>query len=257
MGSGMFLYPEGPLQTASPYALAYRRDKGTMRIEIVSATFSVGTTQLNSVSQLMVRLTHTKTKKGRAKRTSVETQSVGSEVFDVDGNIGGEAHHRKFEWCQKFQLVSEKLSLGDQLHEQLTFEVQLEQGFVNDVVGQTSTTVNGLFVARRGTDATASSVPKHTFDRMLLKRVPTAKNLDVRDRKKSMVPFSQCFIAGEGVEWLSHWLRENGSDASTGNRLFIELLNANVFEVLEQDGTTGKPREMDSYSDAFLYCRFL
>ena len=31
ISSGMWLYPEGPLRTATPYANAYIRDKGTIR----------------------------------------------------------------------------------------------------------------------------------------------------------------------------------------------------------------------------------
>ena len=41
MGSGLWLYPEGPLRTAAPYALAYRRDMGTIRIEVISTTFEI------------------------------------------------------------------------------------------------------------------------------------------------------------------------------------------------------------------------
>ena len=59
MGSGLWLYPEGPLRTAAPYALAYRRDMGTIRIEVVSTTFDVNVRNAPTHAARMRSLLHT------------------------------------------------------------------------------------------------------------------------------------------------------------------------------------------------------
>ena len=112
----MWLYPEGPLRTAQPYANAYVRDKGTIRLEIISATFH---RRLSSNSVISLRLTHAKTKNGNRSRTMVKTDFVVGESVDGDGNRDDDGANSRFTWLQKFQLVSEKLSLGDSNHEQV------------------------------------------------------------------------------------------------------------------------------------------
>jgi CRP-like cAMP-binding protein len=74
-----------------------------------------------------------------------------------------------------------------------------------------------------------------------------------------MQTYRHCFVAGEGVEWLRHWLREHHRDdsADSGHKLFVELLAANLFEVLEQDQVYSIPQETKSFVDAFVFCRFV
>jgi hypothetical protein len=139
VGSGMFLYPEGPLRTANPYALAYRRDKGMMRIEIVSATLFGLASELSTDAKLSVRLRHTKTKRGHRRQTSVETQASTAEPEGSDCKVA---------WGQRYQLISEKLSLGDRSHESMDFDLKLYHGGAQSVIGRINTSVNALLMTR-------------------------------------------------------------------------------------------------------------
>ena len=91
MGSGMWLYPEGQLRSSSPYSLAYRRDRGTMRIELVSATIGgEGASSSGSLRRASCRLTHTKTTKGGQRVMTVVKTEVqdGAAVEEAEGSLG-------------------------------------------------------------------------------------------------------------------------------------------------------------------------
>jgi hypothetical protein len=159
----------------------------------------------------------------------------------------------------------------DKLHEDKGIANKMHQQWQKgvtggQVIGTIQTDVNGLFVARRGGDVgkDLKRTGSMMFDPLLLKRAATSfrdgNGLNIRDRRKQGQTYAQCFIAAEGVEWLGQWLLDNRCDnsVSASERLFTELLNAGLFEVLEQDDISRKPKaHRESFADAFVFCRFV
>ena len=134
-------------------------------------------------------------------------------------------------------------------------------------LGTIETDVNGLFIALRGGDSTGnlkrnSAVLAHpTLMKRLAIGFKEGKGLDIRDRQKQGKTFHNCFIAAEGVEWISRWLQDNHCDhgLSVSNRLFSELHRGNLFEVLEHDEVSGKSKihVQESFADAHIFCRMV
>ena len=73
-------------------------------------------------AELGVRICHSKTKGQKRKSTRVKTAFAGADVGCE--TPGGSAESAvRFTWGQKFQFVSEKRALGDQLQEKVTFDI--------------------------------------------------------------------------------------------------------------------------------------
>jgi hypothetical protein len=291
MGSGMWLWPEGILRTANPFALAYRRDESVLRVEVISASFKRDA--FPDGTELYVEVSHSKTRQRKRKTVTVKTLDAvgGSDSSDDETSAGrwwsdtawaSKGSRVKYTWGtepakgQKFQFVSGKWRLGDQIFEQVDVKVKFDQDGDAEVakdakstvaagttLGSVHTTVNELFNARRGGDdesdpATLSSTTYVIPPGMLsqIAHAFTAADLDTRTRTKRMRAYEYCWVAGEAIEWLRCCLSSLNCDSSaaTAQKIFWLLHKSGMFEILDDPAVN---MEESLMADAYILCRTL